>query len=55
MERFLFDVRQGEHCVYWASVQTRVYLLDLLYFYLILRNISLLDVSVVTDRVVLHI
>lgn len=54
MERFLCDVRQGEHSVYWASVQTRMYL-DLLFFYVILRNISLLDVIVVTDRVLLHI
>ena len=53
MEGFLCDLRQGEHSVYWASVQTRVHLY-LLYFYLILSNISLFDVSVVTDRILLH-
>ena len=69
MDGFLCDLRQGEHSVYLASVQTRVHLY-LLYFYLILTethkgfstpyeflilsNISLFDVSVVTDRILLH-
>ena len=53
MEGFLCDLRQGEHSVYWASVQTRVHLY-LLYFYLILSKISLFDVSVVTDRILLR-
>ena len=52
MKRFLCDLRQ---CVLGISTNPARVHLDLLYVYSILRNISLLDVSVVTDRVSLHI
>ena len=52
MKRFLCDLRQ---CVLAISTNPARVHLDLLYVYSILRNISLLDVSVVTDRVSLHI
>ena len=52
MKSFLCDLRQ---CVLGISTNPARVHLDLLYVYSILRNISLLDVSVVTDRVSLHI
>lgn len=52
MKRFLYDLRQ---CVLGLSTNPARVHLDLFYVYSILRNISLLDVSVLTDRVLLHI